>query len=103
MALSVLTPQTGQLAAAAAAIFTAAGDCFVNVSLVNTDVSARAVNLYVNTGTRRKFLSVSLVAGGNWPGASRPYGPIYLHSGDTIDGDAAAANVVDYVVTGVAL
>lgn len=103
MAVAVVTPATGQLAAAAAAIFTATGDCFVNVSLVNTDASARAVNLYVNTGTRRKFLSVSLGAGSNWPGAGRPYGPIFLKNGHTIDGDAATANVVDYAVTGASL
>jgi len=101
MALTTIRA-TGQLAAAAAAIFTATGDCFVNIALVNTDSVTRAVNLYHNTGTRRKFLSIDLVTRGNWP-ASKPYGPLFMKSGDTLDGDAAAATVVDFVITGVNL
>lgn len=102
MALAILNAN-GQLPAAAAALYTATNPGSARVSLVNTDVAARQCNLYLNRGgTRRKFLSVSLAAGANWP-SDRPYGPVNLRAGDSIDGDAAAATVVDYAISVVEL
>lgn len=103
MAVAIFTPATGQLPAAAGVLFTFPADGFINVELVG-GATIRRCRLYLNTGTRRLFLDVDLAVRGNWPGAAgRPYGPIFGKSGNTIDGDAAAASEIDYVITGASL
>jgi hypothetical protein len=89
----------GQLAAAKATLHTAAGDEMLKVVLVNTDSSARTVNVYVKPGATSRLISpenLSLGAGEQW--TSEVVG---VKNGDLIEGDASVANVVDFIVTGV--
>lgn len=91
--------ETGQLPLAADALFTATEPCSVFVS-VNCGATQRDVQLYVNTGTRRRFIALlPLMANASWP-PNAPYGPIALNTGDSIDGQASAAAEVNWVITG---
>ncbi len=89
----------GQLASSKGTIYTATATVILNtITLVNSDASTRTVNLYVKTATSRRIIpkDTSLVAG-----ASLIYGDtLSLNSGDLVEGDASAATVVDYVVSG---
>ena len=72
-----------------------------SITLVNTDSVTRTVNLYVKkdgTNSRRIIpKDLSLVAG-----ASLEHNRVVtLEAADLIEGDASAADVVDYVVNGV--
>ena len=72
-----------------------------NITLVNSDSSARAVNIYFKAsgGTSRRLTPKDY---------SLPVGAMLemnkektLEAGDILEGDAAAAAVIDYVVSGV--
>lgn len=103
MAVNVKALGDGQLAAAKGTLYTVPGATQAilrSITLVNTDASARACNLYVNrTGASRRIIpkDVSLGAGERYELLT----VITLEAGDLIEGDASAATVVDYVLSGV--
>ena len=94
----------GQLAAAKATLYTVGADTqaiIKTITLVNTDTSARTVNLYicVSGGTSRRIISKDMTLG-------IKYWFIFddeltLEAADKIEGDASVANKVDYVINGV--
>lgn len=89
----------GQLPSSKGTLFTAAGPTVVQlIVLVNTDASARTVNLYVKRATSRRItpVNLSLDVGAMYDRE----GPITLDTGDLIEGDASAATVVDYTIHG---
>lgn len=103
MAVSVKQLANGQLAAAKATLYTTPGATQAvirSITLVNTDSSARTVNLYVNgTGTSRRITPKDLsLAAGTMHEIDRV---ITLEAADIVEGDASVANVVDYVISGV--
>jgi hypothetical protein len=90
----------GQLAATKGTLYTVPGatNAAARVLVVNTDSTARTVNLYTNkTGTSRRICpkDMSLGAGEPWETSVQT-----LEAGDLIEGEASAATVVDYVVNG---
>lgn len=96
-----LTPfnANGQLPSSKGTLYTASATVIINsISLVNSDSVTRTVNLYIKTGTSRRIIPVAL---------SLATGTAYiddtvrcLNNGDLIEGDASAASVVDYVISG---
>lgn len=94
----------GQLPLATGDLYTVPGATTAiikTITLVNTDVSARLVNLYLlkAAGTARKIIPVN---------TSLPVGysletdeEYTLGAGDKIQGDATAATMVDFTVNGV--
>ena len=103
MTITIKSLADGQLAATKGTIYTtpASTQAIANrVILVNSDSVARAVNLYFKAsgGTSRRFIpkDYSLPAG-----AKLVSDPVNLEAADILEGDAAAATVVDYIVTGV--
>ncbi len=98
MALTAFN-SNGQLPSSKGTLYTATAAVVVNsITLVNTDSVTRTVNLYIKTGTSRHIIPVAL---------SLTTGSAYLdditrclNSGDLIEGDASAATVVDYVISG---
>jgi hypothetical protein len=104
MALSIKALADGQLANSKGTIYTtpALTQAIVphkGLSLVNSDSSARTVNLYVNrSGTSRRVIpkDMSLGAGERFVLDQ----VLTLEAGDLIEGDASAATVVDYVISG---
>lgn len=102
MALSIKALASGQLASSKGTIYTVPGSTQTivkSLTLVNTDSVARTVNLYVNTaGTSRRICPKDL---------SLPAGAlleldrvITLEAADLIEGDASAATVVDFFISG---
>jgi len=96
----------GQLAASIGDLYTvpASTNALVTkITLVNTDSVARAVNLYIKVSgqTARRIIpkDTSLAAGNLLETGEK--GGYTLGAGDKIQGDAAAATVVDYTVNGV--
>uniref|UniRef100_A0A6M3L889 Uncharacterized protein n=1 Tax=viral metagenome TaxID=1070528 RepID=A0A6M3L889_9ZZZZ len=93
----------GQLSDSKATLYTtpaSTNTIIKSITLVNTDGSARTLNIYVNrTGTSRRIApkDLSLAAG-----AYTAYSDIItLETGDKIEGDASVAAVVDYTINGV--
>ena len=70
-----------------------------SITLVNTDTVTRTVNLYISTGTARRIIpkDLSLLAGESF----RVDEVFTLEATHLIRGDASAASVVDYVISGV--
>lgn len=103
MALSIKTLGNGQLAAAKGTLYTVPGATQAivrSIVLVNTDASARTVNLYVNaTGTSRRIIpkDMSMAAGASFVVDEI----ITLEAADLLEGDASAATVVDYLISGI--
>ena len=93
----------GQLAAAAAAIYTVPGGTSAiikTITLVNTDAVARTVNLYVNaTGANRRIIPKDMEMGVDYQYIFDD--ELTLETGDSIQGDASAAAVIDYVINGI--
>lgn len=105
MTVLVKSLADGQLASSTGDLYTAptATQTVVeSIKLVNTDTSARTVNLYLlpNGGTARRIVSkdLSLAAGYSVEALDKP---VTLSAGDKIQGAASAASVVDYVISGV--
>ena len=100
MAWQLETIHDGQLPVSKTTLFTATVPTLVGeIVLVNTDGSARMCNVYVNrTGTSRRIMAkdLSVAAGGEVRRAMATT----LLAGDTIEGDASAATVVDIVISG---
>jgi hypothetical protein len=102
MALSIKALASGQLAGAKGTLYTTPAltqTIVKSITLVNTDSSARTVNVYVNTtGTSRRIVpkDMSIPAGGSYVFDDL----VTLEAADLIEGDASTANVVDYVING---
>ena len=105
MALVYKSLADGQLAAAKATLYTVPGGttAFIKqITYTNTDASDRTVNLYLKRSgsTSRRIIPQNMnLAVGNtmyWGDADG----MALSTGDIIEGDASAATVVDFVVTG---
>lgn len=94
----------GQLGAGISTLYTVPASTRTRVqliSLVNTDSSARTVNLYVNpSGTRRRILPKDYSIPAGEQVVLEDMG-IYLDAADLIEGSASAATVVDYFISGV--
>ena len=103
MAFTIKALGDGQLASTKGTLYTTPTGIetiIKTITLVNTDTSARTVNLYVKPGatSRRiipKDLSLAVGAQFEWEGT------ITLEAADLIQGDASVATVVDYVINGV--
>lgn len=94
----------GQLAAAKATLYTVAASTqtiIKTITLVNTDTSARTVNLYIKVsgGTSRRIIPKDLSLGVAYCLVFDD--ELTLEAADIIEGDASAATVVDYVINGV--
>lgn len=103
MTLAIKSLADGQLGASKATLYTApaATQTVVSIiSLVNTDSSARTVNIYFKAsgGTSRRIIpkDLSLAIGANFVHDIK----VTLEAADIIEGDASAADVVDYVLSG---
>jgi hypothetical protein len=97
----------GQLAAAKATLYTAAGQVSVcNITLAVTDVAAHTVNIYLKRsgGTSRRLIPKDLpMDGDDYNKAAQVEcleETLSLSSGDLIEGDADSANLIDYSITG---
>jgi len=92
----------GQLAVAKGTLYTCPASTqtiIKTITLVNTDSSARTVNLYVSTGTSRRIIPVDMSLG---IGYSLIFDDeLTLEAADLIEGDASAATVVDYYIAGI--
>ncbi len=104
MTVDIKSLADGQLAASKATLYTApaATQAVANsITLVNTDSSARTVNLYfkASAGTSRRIIpkDLSLAVGAEFT-LNRN---ISLEAADILEGDASAATVVDFVISGV--
>ena len=104
MAVSIKALADGQLADSKAALYTVAArtEAIINsITLVNTDSVTRTVNLYVKRdgSNSRRIIpkDLSLVAGASLEHNS----VVTLEAADVLEGDASAADVVDYVINGV--
>lgn len=94
--------RAGTLPAAIAALYTAAAPGAFTVNITNLGVAVTC-NVYVNhAGTRSRITAMdfNLPLKSAWP-PNAPYGPIFLDTGDSIDGDASAAGAVSWLITGV--
>jgi hypothetical protein len=101
MALTAALLANGQLPAAKGTLFTASSATIIkSITLVNTDASARTINLYIKRTTSRYITPVaySLAAGASFIDDTVRT----LSNGDLIEGDASAATVVDYTIAGAA-
>jgi hypothetical protein len=100
MALLIKALNDGQLAASKGTLYTAPGSTrtVAKVVLVNSDGSARTVNLYVNrTGSSRRISPVNMSLGAGEQYVSQV---VTLEAADIIEGDASAATVVDFTIHG---
>ena len=71
------------------------------LKIVNADVAARTVNLYVKPSgqTARRIIPVNMELGAGYMGVEDE--ELTLEAGDAIQGDCDAAGVADYTVYGV--
>jgi hypothetical protein len=106
MAFVYVSLADGQLPAAKGTLFTAAGPTFIKqITYTNTDAVSRLVNLYLKraaSSSRKIIPSSMLLAAGNTMYWGDKDG-MSLSTGDLIEGDADAATVVDYSITGATL
>lgn len=104
MTIEIKSLADGQLGTDKATLYTAAAATQViieSITLVNTDDSARTVNLYFKAsgGTSRRIIpkDLSLAAGAGFTYDNS----VTLEAADILEGDASAADVVDFVLNGV--
>lgn len=104
MAATIKNLGEGQLPAAKGTLYTVPATTsavVLVILLVNTDSVDRTVNLYYKKsgGTSRKLLPVDtvIVAGRKLTMEEK----ITMGAGDEIEGEATAATVIDYVISGV--
>ncbi len=104
MTISIKSLADGQLANSKGTIYTTPTSTQAivkSITLVNTDSSARAVNLYFKAsgGTSRRITpkDYSLAVGALMVMEDE----LTLEAADIIEGDAAAATVIDFVISGV--
>ena len=104
MTYNVKSLADGQLAATQAILYTCPGGTeaiIKTIILVNTDSVARDVNLYFKAdgGTSRRIIPVDMELG---IGYSMLFdNELTLEAGDVIEGDATAANVIDFSIHGI--
>jgi len=94
----------GQLAAAKATLYTVPASTqtiIKTITLVNTDTSARTVNLYIKVsgGTSRRIIPKDMSLGVKYLWVNPD--ELTLEAADEIEGDASAATVVDYTINGI--
>jgi len=93
----------GQLPAAAAALYTvpaSTSTIIKTITISNTDSVTRTVNLYINAnGVNRRIIPQNLPMPQNYTWINND--ELTLETGDMIQGDASAANVVDYTINGI--
>ena len=104
MPITIKSLATGQLAAAKATIYACPALTTAVVRLVkyvNTGAVTRTVNLYVkeSAGTSRRVWPVALSMPSGFEATED--GVITLSAGDELEGDASAANEVDFYISGV--
>jgi len=105
MTVDIKSLADGQLASPdKATLYTApaATQAVVNtITLVNTDSSARTVNLYFKAsgGTSRRIIPKDTSLGAGYLLVMDD--SLTLEAADIIEGDASAGTVVDYVISGV--
>lgn len=102
--MSIKSLADGQLAGAKATLYVVPGGTTTiikTITYVNTDSSARNVNLYIKSsgGTSRRIIPKDMELG---IGYMMVYDDeITLEPADEIEGDASAATVVDFTINGV--
>lgn len=99
MALTADHLVDGQLPNSKTTLYTAAATVIVkSITLVNTDASARTVNIYFKRATSRRVTpkDLSLAVGAAYYDETVRV----LEAGDVIEGDASAATVIDYWIDG---
>ena len=101
--LSIKSLADGQLPATITSLYTSPARTKAiirTITLVNTDSSARTLNLYLlpSSGTARRLVPKDLSLGASY--AAYFNNEITLETGDAIQGDASAADVVDYTILG---
>lgn len=71
------------------------------LKVVNSDTAAREINLYVKPDgeTARRIVPVDMELGAGYMGVEDE--ELTLGAGDAIQGDASAADVIDYTIHGV--
>lgn len=104
MAATIKNLGEGQLPAAKGTLYTVPASTsavVLVILLVNTDVVDRAVNLYYKkaSGTSRRLLPVDTLMATK--GKLTMEEKITMGAGDLIEGDAAVATKIDYVISGV--
>jgi len=105
MSLAIKSLADGQLSATKASIYTVAASTQAivkKITLVNTETSTtRAVNLYFKEsgGTSRNIIPVDTALKAGYLLVMDD--EVTLEAGDMIEGDAAVASKLDYVVSGV--
>lgn len=103
MAGTFATKQTaGQLAATIGDLYTCPASTTAivkTITVVNTDSSARTMNLYIlkAAGTARRIVPKNMALAAGYNGIEDS--TYTLEAGDKIQGDASAANVVDYTIS----
>ncbi len=102
MAFSTKQLANGQLAASKGTLYTTPSvttTIVKTITLVNTDSVTRTVNLYINAGTSRRIIpkDLSLKTGEAYIVDE----PLTLEATHLIEGDASAATVVDFTISGV--
>ena len=104
MGVTVKSLADGQLGDAKATLYTvpASTETIIKtITLVNTDTSARNVNLYIKVsgGTSRRIIPKDCELGAGYMLVCDD--ELTLEAADVIEGDASVANVVDYTINGV--
>ena len=103
MSLQVKALADGQLGAATVVLYTVPiGRTAIikTITVVNTDVATRQFNLYLRrTGTLRRISSANQNLGAGWKSVEDV--PHTMESGDTVEGSASIAGVIDYTIDGV--
>ena len=104
MGIGIKSLADGQLANTKGTLYTVAGSTETivkTITYVNTDSSARTVNLYVKRSgsTSRRIIPKDMTLGIGYMAVYDS--EITLEAGDIIEGDASAATVVDYTINGV--
>lgn len=102
--MSIKLLADGQLPNAKGTLYTVPGSTTTiikTITYVNTDSSARAVNLYVKDSARasRRIIPMNMTLGIGYLMAYD--NELTLEAGDLIEGDADVEDVVDYTVNGV--
>ncbi len=104
MAFNIKSLADGQLPVVKTALYTcppATTTIVKTITLVNADVVARAINLYLKSSggvSRRIAPKDRTLAAGFLAETTQEY---TLEAGDAVEGDASAAVAVDYTISGV--
>ena len=99
-----LTNREGQLPLVKATLYLcppATQTVIKNITVTNTDVASRTFNLYINNGGGSRLISVKDQNLFPKYKSSTNEEIFTLVAGDIIEGDASAANKIDYFINGV--